>query len=58
MSVSVHGLGGSTGFDLLSPLPVFIKFDDSMFLVLGLNIVMKPQLYGAVINFLHGCSLK
>ena len=38
VSVSVYGLGGSTGFDLLNPLPVLIKFDDSMFLVLGLDI--------------------
>ena len=45
-SVSVYGLEGSTGFDLLggstgsnllNPLPVFIQFDDSMFLVLGLD---------------------
>ena len=32
VSVSVYGLGGSTGFDFLNPLPVFIKFDDSIFL--------------------------
>ena len=46
VSVSVYALGGSTGFDflggstgsnLLNPLPVFIKFDDSMFLVMGLD---------------------
>ena len=46
MSVSVYGLEGSTGFDLLggstgsnllNPLPVFIKSDDAMFLVLGLD---------------------
>ena len=27
----------STGFDILNPLPLLIKFDDSMFLVLGLD---------------------
>ena len=32
VSVFVYGLGGSAGFDLLNPLPVFIKFDDSIFL--------------------------
>ena len=45
MSVSVYGLEGSTGFDLLGGstgsnllnLHVFIKCDDSMFLVLGLD---------------------
>ena len=35
--MTVYGLGGSTGFDILNPSPVFIKFDDSMFLVLGLD---------------------
>ena len=72
MSVSVYGLGGSTGFDFLNPLPVFIKFDDSIFLfwawtddsdiissvLMTWCIAMRPQLHGAVINFLHGCSLK
>ena len=46
VSVSVYRFGRSTGFDLLggstdsnfmNPLPVFIKFDDFMFLVLGLD---------------------
>ena len=69
VSVSVCGLGGSTGFDFLNPLPIF---DYSIFLfwawtdgsgiissvLMQWCIAMRPQLHGAVMNFLHGCSLK
>ena len=82
MSVSVYGLGGSIGFDLLggctgsNPLSRYLFFlynlmtpcflfgawtgDTSIICnVLMLRcIAMRPQLYGTVINFLHGCSEK
>ena len=61
-------LGGSTGSNLLNPLPAFIQFDDSMFwaddtgivcsVIMLWCIAIRPQLYGAVINFLHGCIVK